>query len=224
MDINTALDLSDIICAAIQALGSIAAMVLPILIGKKVVKEDIKPLFQSYYEKSYNFSDVIGKANHNIVIIAASGYSFLNDHRRAIEEKLRSGVSVYYLFLDETRFKEMQKYTHGEEGEKDCIKSFYSPVEETLKKLLEGNSTKLQVRVFPHFMTASYVGVDIPFQEQEERPLIHSTIQITPYQYLCAARESPISFIYHNRDKDHFMKTIDSMKKMWAESKEFSSK
>lgn len=59
MDINTALDLSDIICAAIQALGSIAAMVSSALIARKVVKENIKPLFQSYYDKSYDFSNVI---------------------------------------------------------------------------------------------------------------------------------------------------------------------
>lgn len=194
------------------------------LIAREVVKKDIKPLFQSYYDKSYDFSDIIGKAKHNIVIIAASGFSFLDEYEDAIKEKLSSGVSVYYLFLNETRFKEMRKYTHGEDGEGDCIKKFYSPVEETLKELLEEYSTGLQVKVFPHFMTASYVGVDIPFQKQEERSLIHSTIQIMPYQYLCAARESPISYIYYNRNKKLFRKTIYSMKKMWAESEEFSNK
>lgn len=224
MDVNTAWDLSDIICAAIQALGSIAAAVWAAHIARKVVKENIKPLFQSYNDKSYDFSDVIGKAQHNIVIIAASGFSFLKYHKRAIKEKLSSNVSVYYLFLNETRFKEMRKYTHGEDGEGDCIKKFYSPVEETLKELLEKYPAGLQVKVFPHFMTASYVGVDIPFQKQEERSLIHSTIQIMPYQYLCAARESPISYIYYNRNKKLFMKTIYSMKKMWAESEEFSNK
>lgn len=219
MGINTAFDLNGIICAVIQAGGAIAAAVWAAHIAREVVKKDIKPLFQSYNDKSYDFSDVIGKAQHNIVIIAASGFSFLKHHKRAIKKKLRSGVSVYYLFLDKDQFKEMRKYTHGEDGEGDCVEKFYSPVEKTLKKLLKKYPAWLRVKVFPHFMTASYVGVDIPFPERGERPLLHSAIQIMPYQYLCAARESPISYIYYNQDKKLFMKTINSMKDMWDESK-----
>lgn len=210
---------TDIICTLIEVGGTAATAIITALIAKWAIMEGIKPVFQSYSDKSYNLAKIIGKAKHNIVIMGSSGYSILEDYGSDIEEKLNNGVSVYYLFLDENHLPQMEKYRH-DNGEIDA--NLYSEVKgklEVWSSKYNQQLIRLHVREFSKFMTAAYVGVDIPFGEEREWHLPDSVIQVVLYQYGNKARNSPLRLLSYKRDRKHFMGTLESMSKMWDESK-----
>lgn len=215
---------TEIICTIIQtvgtlfqALGTVGAAIGAALIARKAVKEDIKPIFQTYSDKTHNVSDIIEKAEHNIVIFTVSGNTLLKKYRYAIEERLKCGVSVYYLLLNEQRLLEMDKYMHGDDIKNENI---YSWVMGQLEELNKSYPGKIQSREFPYFMTASYIGIDIPFDDESNSHFPDSVIQVMQYQYRRRARFSPIAYFSFKQDRDQFDGTVASMIKMWDASTE----
>lgn len=219
MDINMTLELNSIVCTVIQAGVTIATA----LIARKIVKDDIAPIFQSYSDRSYDLSKLIKKASRNIVFIGASGYRILKDYGSDIEERLDCGVSVYYLFLEEQQLLDMERYRHGDAAADENI---YLSVKEKLREWCSKYNSKycrqLRIREFSHFMTAAYVGVDIPFGEENCGYSSDSVIQVVQYQYGRSAKDSPLTYLHFKRNRKQFMGTIDSINKMWAQSKESS--
>lgn len=221
MDTNTALDLTSIICTVIQTLGTLGAAIGTALIAKFVIQKDIKPIFQSYSDKEYDLSDIIKKARFNIVIMGSSGYRILEEYGSTIEKKLNRNVSLYYLYLSEQQLLNMEKYRHGENAEAD--KKIYPYVkgklEEWISRYNKDSSEQIKIREFSEFMTAAYVGVDIPFGDEHNRESPDAVIQVVLYQYGNSAKDSPLSYLSPKRDKAHFEGTVDSMAKIWEKSK-----
>lgn len=211
MDVN-------IICSLIEASGAIIAAVSAALIAKEIVKKDIKPIFQAYSDSTHDLAKVIETATHNIVIFTAAGDKLLEKYRYTIEERIKCGVSVYYLLLNEQRLLEMERYMHLNDTKDENIYSF---VKGQLKELNRDYPGKIQSREFPYFMTASYIGVDIPFGEEQDSHFPDSVIQVMQYQYGRKAKDSPISYLSLKRDKNHFEGTLHSMNEMWNDAEKF---
>ena len=209
---------TEIVCTLIQAAGTVVAALGTAIIARVMIQKDIKPIFQSYSDKSYDLSDILGRARHNIVIMGASGYRILKEYGSVIEKKLNRGVSLYYLFLNEQQLLAMERYRHG--GLTAADRNIYAEVKEILGRWREKFGKQLQVREFSQFMTAAYVGVDIPFGKERLGYSSDSVIQVVVYQYGNSAKDSPLTRLTPKRDKRHFEGTIDPMAKMWSDAKE----
>lgn len=205
---------NEIICSLIEAGGGIfsaiiaaAGVIIAALIGKKVVKTDIKPLFKSYSDESHNPTNLINKAKHSIIIVTASGLKLIPRIKSDIEKKLNAGVQIRFLYLTLDEFLRMEKYLHGDKakGEKH-----YNLLTDTLRELAQEHKEQFQIRTFSSPMSASYIGIDILGKASS-----NSVIQVMQYQYKIKASDSPIISLYPRRDAEHFDRTVGTIQEMW---------
>lgn len=209
---------TNIICAIIQAMGTILAAIVAAFFAKTIVKKDIKPILQSYSDKSHDLRKMIEKARHNIVIVVAAGDKLLSKYEDTIKEKLDSRVHVYYLFLERQKFLEMAQYMQGKAVEDT---SDYDRAKHILNRLHAEYEDCVRARVFPYFMAASYIGIDIPFESEQGYVFTESVIQTMLYQYRVMAKDDPITYISLKKNERHYNTTIQSIKNMWHVSAEY---
>lgn len=213
---------NEIICSLIEAGGGIlsaiistAGVIIAALIAKKVVKNDIKPIFKSYSDDSHNPSNLINKATHSIIIATASGIKLIPKVKYDIEKKLSAGIQIRFLYLTLDEFLRMEQYLHGDKAKGEMQ---YRELTNILQELSKKYKNSFQFRAFSAPMAASYIGIDI--LNDFGKISSNSVIQVMQYQYMINANASPIISLYPKRDAEHFDRTVESIQKMWEKGTE----
>lgn len=204
---------TSIVCSIIESSGTIIAAVAAALIAKGIVKKDIQPYFQSY--SYHNLLELIEKAQYNIVIITAVGDNLMRRFEDDIEMRLKAGVQVRYLLLNHEQYEKMEVYMHGSRAKSVDVHA------ETMKKLQNFThkyGAQFQLRTSSLPMSASYIGIDLPFDSGASPISPDAIIQVMQYQYMTSAKDCPVTYLSLKRDKKHFNSTVASMQKMWQEA------
>lgn len=205
-------DWSEIISAVIQALGTITAALIAALWANRIVN-GIK--LRSYSDAPDNIRSVLKKARSDIFIITAVGDNLLKTVERDLAQRLRSGIHVRFLLLDLNRFHEIEKYLHGKNPKDEEI--FYT-VLKTLCRLQQQFPESLEIRIFPGYMTASYIGIDTCPDASRDRALLSPFIQVLLYQYHISVKNSAILYFYEKTDQRYYDSTVESMRDMWEDA------
>lgn len=200
---------STILSAVIQATGTIAAAVIAAWWANRIVK-GIQ--FHTYSNAPENICSIMKKARSDIFIITAVGNKLLKTTEKVLEQRLQSGIHVRYMLLDLNRFHEMEEYLHGELAKSEGI--FYDALE-SLSRLQQKYPDRLEIRLFPGYLTASYVGIDTCPDPAREPALLSPFIQVMLYQYRVHAKNSVILYFHEKTDKAYYDATSDSMRDMW---------
>ena len=201
------MDCSVILSAIIQAAGTVLAA----FIAGGFIKKSVDSYFLSYSDKSFQRQNVIKEAQSDIFIAVGVGNNFFKEYGDDIEDKLKSGLHVRYMLLDQGRFNELEWYLHGNFA-KDI--SVHTAKAAKLTQLKEKYPTLFEFRFFHEYMTASYICADIwPSLSQKS-----GLIQIMLYQYTIRPRLSPIMYINPEAQGERFVATVNSLKNMWQKS------
>lgn len=197
--------------AVIEAIGVVVAAFISVKYAGKIVMKGINSYFLSYSDKSFSHRNVVREAKHDVFIVTGVGNNFLKEYKYDIEDKLKSGLHVRYILLDQGRFKEMERYLHGDLA-KDI--SIHNEVVAKLKCFQKRYPTLFEFRYFHGYMTASYICADIwPSIIQDS-----GWIQIMLYQYNVRPKSSPIVSINPKSDEKGFIATVNSINDMWQKS------
>lgn len=203
----------NIVCSIIEASGTIIAAVSAALIAKGIVKKDIQPFIQSY--SYHNLLELIEKAQYNIVIITAVGDNLMHKFEDDIEARLEAGVQVRYLLLNYEQFEKMEVYMHGSRAKSGDV---HTETVEKLQNFARKYGPKFQFRTSSIPMSASYIGIDLPFDLEVSSVSSDSMIQVMQYQYMTSAKNCPVTYLSLKRDRKIFNNTVSSMQKMWQEA------
>lgn len=201
-----------IISALIQAIGAILAALLAALFARSIVKDAVSPHFHSYSESSHDLRDITRKAQSDIFIVVAIGDRLLEKYMSEFERQLKAGICIRYLFLDHSGFSNLDTYLHDAPSRDGA----YLSALKRLSELKEKYPSLMNVRIFPNYMSASYIGVDIWPTPPTPSILPSSVIQTMLYQYHVAAKDSPITYLSPKTDKKQYNSTVQSIKDMWG--------
>lgn len=204
---------TSIVCSIIEASGTIIAAVVAALIAKGIVKKDIQPFIQSY--SYHNLLELIEKAQYNIVIITAVGDNLMHKFEDDIEARLKEGVQVRYLLLDPEQYEKMEAYMHGSLAKSENV---HTDTVKKLQRLTNEYGSRFQFRTSSIPMSASYIGIDLPFDLGTSSVSPDSMIQVMQYQYMTSAKDCPVTYLSLKRDRKIFNNTVSSMQKMWQEA------
>lgn len=176
------------------------------------ILENLKPVSQYYSEKNHDVGTIIRNAQNDIFVSTAVGNKFLAKYADDIEEKLKAGVGVQYMLLGLDRFYEMEEYLHGKDVKSEKI---HYAVLKILKSWKEKYPDLLIAKYFHGYMTASYVGVDIEVELENRKIHDSSVLQVMHYQFRTKAKNSPIQYIFPEKDDKLFYSTVESVVAMW---------
>lgn len=200
-----------ILPAVIQAAGTVFAAYITVNKAGKIVKKSMDSYFHSYTDKSFHRRNVLEGAKSDIFIATGIGNNFIEHYGDEIERKLRSGLHVRYMLLDQSRFNEMEWYLHGDFAKDSSI---HRAMRENLKALQEKYPSLFELRFFHGYMTVSYICADIwPNMVQNS-----GLIQIMLYQFNVRPKHSPIMYIDPRANEKGFITTVNSIKDMWQKS------
>lgn len=176
------------------------------------VLENLKSALQYYSEKDHDVGTIIRNAQSDIFVSTAVGNKFLTKYADDIEEKLKAGVKVQYMLLGLNRFHEKEEHLHGSDDKSEKI--HYDALK-ILKSWKKKYPDLLIAQYFHGYMTASYVGVDIGVELEIRKIHDSSVLQVMYYQFRTKAKNSPIQYIFPEKDEKLYDSTVESAVTMW---------
>lgn len=214
------------ISSIIEAVGVIIGSCLGALIAAgyigKAFKSNITPLFRTYSDKSHNAHKIMCKAKNTIHIVAAIGDQLLETHETRILRYLKRGVKLYFLIQETSRYYELEHYINANTL---FLDDHYDYVRNStlakLKKIQTEFPDLVEIREFPLFLSASYIGIDIDDNCTNSWPS-HATIQVMLYQYAVEAHMCPITYFSYKDNQELFKSTASSILDMWSNGNELN--
>lgn len=210
------IDMSEILSAVIQAIGTISAAIIAAVFANIIVKKHSPSYFHSYEDKHHNLTDITRKAKNDIFIVAAIGGNLIERYIDEFEKYLQRGIEIKYLILDNEYIYVLEKYLHGKNFPE--FEEAVRVARERLRKLENEYPDLFEVREFHSFFTASYIGIDIWKTPDDYSDSRNSVIQTMLYQYNIGTEKSPITYISPKNDYKQYQTTVKSMKEMWNDS------
>lgn len=208
------------ISSIIEASGAIVASSLSAFIAAgyigKAFKSNITPQFHTYSDKKHDIHKMLRKAKNNIYIVTSIGDRFLEKYEKRISEYLKKGVQLHFLIQQKTQYYELEHYINANQ---DFTNEFYDfirkSVLEKLKKFQTEFPNQVEIKEFPFFLSASYIGIDIEEDITTNNWLPHSAIQVMLYQYAVATRMCPITYFSFKDNQELFESTANCILEMW---------
>lgn len=208
--------MENIITYIFDGLDSVAAFLaaLTALIVGVPLKEKLKTSFSSF-DKQDHTGKLLKRARHDVWIVANYGDILLKNHKLDIEKCLKRKIHVHYIMLSKEYYPILDKYAGYEP---DDLNVSYALKE--LKKLKDEYPNYIEIRQFNNIITQSYIATDISIPSCDQW-IESSIIKVMLYQYHVHTSESPSTFIYYEKDKEKFEKTVESIDSIWCDAKTF---
>lgn len=204
---------AEIVCALIEAMGTILAAAIGVGWLGKIVKKNMDTYFFSYSDTKHDLHRIMRRAKNSLTIVVAYGDRLLESYGNEIESYLKRGIQVEYLMLDrEHAFSLDRDYYQKKEQETA------EALDRTLRKLEKlSQYENLQIRESNLFLSASYIGVDL--YEPLEKRGVSPVIQVMIYQFGIRTPQSPITYLFPDANPRQFETTAECIQKMWEHGK-----
>lgn len=209
-------------CDIVQTLSSLVSAVTSVFLTvaaftiSRPLKETLKTTFFSY-DTEDNTVKLLKKAKKDIWIIVNYGDKLLEKYENELDRCLKRNINIHFLMLDENNYSTIDKYTGGI-PKKEYVESSIK----ILKRLQKNHKKHFKIRKFDGILTQSYIAIDISKKLLNNRWSESSVIKVMLYQYKVPTSESSSTFMYYEKDKEKFERTVESIKKIWEDSKNFN--
>ncbi len=214
----------EIAASIIQAVGTIVAAIIAAGYIGRSFEKSLSSLLVTYSDQKHNAHKMMRWAKENIYVVAGVGDQFLEKYKDELEGYLKKGVKLRFLIQAPIQYYEFEQYINSKK--KPDYLHYFEVRESTLRmlnRLRTKNSgeyaDKIEIREFPSFLTASYIGVDIEKSDFSSKWHPHAVIQVMLYQYNVEARNSPITYFSYKNNKSLFESTADSILEMWNDGR-----
>lgn len=213
------------ISSIIEAGGGIISSVAGAFIAAgyigKAFKANIAPQFRTYSDEKHDVHKLMRTAKKSIYIVAAIGDQLLEKHEKRISGYLKKGVRLHFLIQKKPQYYELEHYINANNDFTDEHYDFVrNSVLEKLKRLQTEFPTQVQIREFPFFLSASYIGIDIEEDIATNSWLPNAIIQVMLYQYAVPAQMCPITYFSFKDNRELFKSTANCISEMWHKSKQ----
>ncbi len=216
--------ISSIIEASGGIVGSaVGAFIAAGYIGK-AFKNNITPQFRTYSDEKHDVHKIMRRAKNSIYIVAAIGDQLLEKQEKRIPEYLKKGIQLRFLIQEKPQYYELEHYINAS---RDFTDEYYDLVRESalekLKKIQAAFPTQVEIKEFPFFLPASYIGIDIEEDIATNSWLPHAIIQVMLYQYAVAAQMCPITYFSFKDNQELFKSTANCILEMWNKGKKLNT-
>ena len=197
--------------------GSVASAFIAAGYIGKAFKANIAPQFRTYSDEKHDVHKLMRTAKNNIYIVASIGDQLLEKHEKRISGYLKKGVKVRFLIQKKPQYYELEHYINANQ---DFTDEHYALVRNSalkkLKRLQMEFPTRVEIREFPFFLSASYIGIDIEENIATNSWLSNAIIQVMLYQYAVPAQKCPITYFSFKDNRELFKSTANCILEMWS--------
>lgn len=206
---------TEITSSIIEAAGTVLAAIIGVGWIGKIVNRNVATNFFNYSNKKHNLNRLMRRAKNSITIVVAYGDNLLDTYESNIEAYLKHGIQVQYLMLSKKRAFEIDKefYNMDEESIAEAIKKVLDSLER-----LSGKYNNIEIREIDTFLTASYIGIDID-EDINEQWKSNSIVQLMLYQFHIETPQAPITYFSPKHNLLQFKNTVKSIQDMWLSGK-----
>lgn len=209
--------ISSIIEAGGGIVGSVAGAFIAAGYIGKAFKANIAPQFRTYSDEKHDVHKLMRTAKNSIYIVASIGDQLLEKHEKRIWGYLKKSVRLHFLIQKKPQYYELEHYINANN---DFTDEHYDLVRnsalEKLKRLQTEFPTQVEIREFPFFLSASYIGIDIEEDVATNSWLSHAIIQVMLYQYAVPSKMCPITYFSFKDNRELFKSTANCISEMWS--------